>query len=122
MAKISLSSLYRDLIVKLGYSENDDKAILKQKELAPKIASLKDQAYEDFVSELVYWLKLGYTPDEIAALLVRIYKEQSGGTAIVKNDRKQRRVILKATLARLKEDKTQPAELRQLAERTISIL
>jgi hypothetical protein len=109
----------RDLLVKLGYSENDSKAILKQRDLAQKIAALKEQAYKDFGSELVYWLKMGYTPDEIAALLIRIYKEQSGGSAIVRNDRKQRRVILKATLARLKGDNAQPAELRQSAEAAI---
>jgi len=105
----------RDLLVKLGYSENDSKTILKRRDLAQKIVSLKEQAYKDFNSELVYWLKLGYKPDEITALLVRIYKEQSGGNTIVKNDRKQRRVILKATLLRLKDDKAQPPELRQSA-------
>jgi hypothetical protein len=112
----------RDLLVKLGYSENDSKAILKQKDLTQKIASLKEQAYKDFGSELVYWLKMGYNSDEIAALLVRIYKEQSGGTAIVRNDRKQRRVILKAMLARLKEDKIQLEELRQSAETALQDL
>jgi hypothetical protein len=112
----------RDLLVKLGYSENDSKTILKQKDMAQKIVSLKEQAYKDFGSELVYWLKMGYTPEEIAALLVRIYKEQSGGTAIVRNDRKQRRVILKAILTRLKEDKSQVVELRQSAETALKTL
>ena len=112
----------RDLLVKLGYSENDSKAILKRKDLAQKIVSLKEQAYQDFGSELVYWLKLGCTPDVIAALLIRIYKEQSGGSAIVRNDRKQRRVILKSTLARFKEDKLQPVELRQSAETALAEL
>jgi hypothetical protein len=112
----------RDLLVKLGYSENDSKAILKQKDLAQKIASLKEQAYKDFGSELIYWLKMGYTPEEIAALLVRIYKEQSGGSAIVRNDRKQRRVLLKSTLAKIKEDKLQPYELRQSAETALQEL
>lgn len=106
----------RDLLVKLGYSENDSKAILKRRDLAQKLISLKEQAYKDFNNELVYWLKLGYKPDEIAALLVRIYKEQSGGSTIVRNDRKQRKVVLKSTLARLKEDKPQPPELRQSAD------
>ncbi len=112
----------RDLLVKLGYSENDSKAVLKRKDLAQKIVSLKEQAYGDFVSELVYWLKLDYKPDEIAALLIRIYKEQSEGNKIVRNDRKQRRVILKSTLARLKKDKSQPAELRQSAETALAEL
>lgn len=106
----------RDILVKLGYSENDSRAILKRNDLARKIASVKEQAYKDFIGELVYWMKLGYTTDEIAGLLTRIYKEQSGGSPIVRNDRKQRRTILKATLARLKEDELQAAELRQSAE------
>jgi hypothetical protein len=62
---------------------------------------------------------MGYTIDEISLPLQRIYKEQSGGSFIVRNDRRHRRGLIKTTLARLGEDKTQTLEFRQLAEATL---
>jgi len=106
----------RDILVELGYPLNTDKSILKSAELTPKVLARREQAYTDFVGELIFWLELGYTLDEMAGLLVRIYTEQSGGGPLVKEDREERRGLLKATLARLKDDEAQPDWVRQLAE------
>jgi len=109
----------RDLLIGLGYSQDTDKSILRSRDLAPKIATIMEQAYISFVKELLSWIELGYTLDEISELLVRIYKEQSGGGALVEEDRKERRERLIATLARLKDDEAGSDELRQLAESTL---
>ncbi len=105
----------RDILVELGYPLGTDKSILRSAELAPKVSARREQAYTNFVKELVLWLELGYTLGEMAELLVRIYTEQSGGGPLVKEDRKERRGLLKATLARLKDDEEQPDWVRQLA-------
>lgn len=105
----------RDILVELGYPMDTDKSILRSTELAPKVPARREQAYADFVKELVLWLELGYTLDEMAELLVRIYTEQSGGGPLVKEDRKERRGLLKATLVRLEGDEEQPDWVRQLA-------
>ncbi|MFC1901097.1 MBL fold metallo-hydrolase [Chloroflexota bacterium] len=110
----------RDILVKLGYSDYTNKSILRKGDLAGKIEALKEEAYASFVKELHLWLELGYNPDEVSSLLVRIYKEQSGGTKQVKNDRKERRKRLKATLIRLKSDKAESDELHQLADTTLA--
>ncbi len=105
----------RDILVELGYPLDTDKSILRSAELAPKVLARREQAYTDFLGELSFWLELGYTLDEMAELLVRIYTEQSGGGPLVKEDRKERRGLLKATLAKLKDDEAQPDWVRQLA-------
>jgi glyoxylase-like metal-dependent hydrolase (beta-lactamase superfamily II) len=105
----------RDILVKLGYPLDTDKSILRSAELAPKVRARREQAYTDFVRELILWIELGYTLDEMVELLVRIYTEQSGGGPLVKEDRKERRGLLKGTLARLKDDEAQPDWVRQLA-------
>ena len=105
----------RDILVELGYPLDTDKSILGSAELAPKVRARREQAYTDFVRELIFWLELGYTLDEMAELLVRIYTEQSGGGPLVKEDRKERRGLLEATLAKLKDDEAQPDWIRQLA-------
>ncbi len=112
----------RDLLVELGYPLDADKSILRPTDLAPKITARREQAYADFVKELVLWMELGYTFDEMTELLVRIYTEQSGGGPLVKKDRKERREQLKATLARLKGDEAQPDRVRQLAKASQSKL
>lgn len=112
----------RDILMALGYSASSKKSILKRKELAPKIAAMKAEAYASFINELTLWVKMGYSEKEIAALLVRIYEEQQGGGAIAKEDRKERRRILEATLARLQADEAVSRELRRLAEFTLSEL
>ena len=106
----------RDVLLELGYSPDADKSMLKRRDLALKIAALREQAYTNFVKELLLWKGLGYTLGEISELLVRIYKEQSGGGRLVAKDRKQRRERLKATLGRLKDDEAESEELHQLAE------
>ncbi len=105
----------RDILVELGYPLDTDKSILKSTELAPKLLSIREQAYTNFAKELVHWLELGYTLEEMAELLVRIYTEQSGGGLLVEEDRKERRELLKATLVRLEEDEAQPTWVRHLA-------
>ncbi|MFC1946999.1 MBL fold metallo-hydrolase [Chloroflexota bacterium] len=112
----------RDIMIKLGYPENTDTSMLKTEEMADKVASLRDWAYTNFVKELHYWFELGYDRDEISSILLRIYKEQQGGTRQVKKARKQRRERLRATLNRLKSDKTEPGEIHHLAESTLAAL
>lgn len=110
----------RDLLLALGFAMNAKRSILKQKEMTPRIAALREQAYTNFIREILFWADLGYTRGEISALLTRIYKEQSGGGILAAEDRKQRRVELKATLTRLKDDKAESEELHQLAQSTLS--
>ena len=62
---------------------------------------------------------MGYSPDEISQLLVRIYQEQSGEGTLVEKDRKERRERLKETLTRLRDDEAASEELRKLAEPTL---
>ncbi|MBI4297278.1 MAG: MBL fold metallo-hydrolase [Chloroflexi bacterium] len=109
----------RDVLAQLGYSMDANKSILAQSDLAPKIKALREQAYADFVGELHRWIKLGYTFSEISALLLRIHEEQSGGNRLVREDRKERRERLRETLARLRDDKSEPQNLRELAESTL---
>ncbi|MDP2730446.1 MAG: MBL fold metallo-hydrolase [Dehalococcoidales bacterium] len=104
-----------DILLELGLPITENRAILKSKELAGKIEAIKEQAYNRFASELPVWQEMGYSQSEIIKLLVRIYKEQSGGDRFASRDRKQRRERLKATLSRLKDDETKPEELRRLA-------
>lgn len=111
-----------DLLIELGYSMDADKSILRSREVAPRVATIMEQAYTRFIEELLLWKELGYTSSEISGLLVRIYKEQSGGGPLVEKDRKERRERLKATLARLRDDETKPDELHRLAETTLSAL
>jgi len=112
----------RDLLIELGYSLNADKSILRSRDLAPKIATIMEHAYTSFIQELLFWKELGYSSDEIYKLLVRIYKEQSGGGPLVEQDRKERREKLKATLVKLRNDQAESDELRQLADSTLSEL
>jgi hypothetical protein len=112
----------RDLLVELGYPLDADKSILRSTDLAPEITARREQAYAGFVKELVLWMKLSYTFDEMTELLLRIYTEQSGGGYLVEKDRKERREQLKATLARLKGDEAQPDRVRHLAEASQSKL
>lgn len=97
-------------------------SILRSRDLAPKMATRMEQAYTSFIKELLSWAEIGYTSSEITERLVRIYQEQHGGGPLVEKDRGQRRKGLKATLARLKDDKAESDELRQLAESTLSAL
>lgn len=112
----------RDLLIELGYSNNVDKSILSSSHLLPKIADIKEKAYSYFVGELRLWIELGYTINDVSELLVRIYKEQSGGSRLVRRDRKERRARLKETLYRLEDDKVGSDQLCKLAETTLSKL
>lgn len=112
----------RDLLVRFGYSMNASTAVLKSDELAPKVSAIREQGYANFSSELSVWRDLGYTPEEITGLLVRIYSEQNGGGPLVEQDRKQRRKRLRDTMARLRDDEASSGEMRQLAESTLAEL
>ena len=86
------------------------------------MADLLEQAYAGFIREVLSWQKQGYTFDEIRGFLIRIYMEQIGGSQLVALDRKQRRLRMKATLSRLKNDEAVSNEMRQLAGSTLSKL
>jgi len=111
-----------DILVEFGYPLSVGTAILRSKELASKVSARREQAYAMFVEELILWTKLGYKQDEISRLLLRIYREQSGGGPLVEEDRRERREQLRILLNRLKDDETQTAEIRQLAKSTQSLL
>lgn len=106
----------RDLLVNLGFPINANKSVLKEKAIAPKVAALKNQAFTRFVEELREWREWGFTVTEIAELITRLYKEQSGGRGSIRRDRKERRRIFHTSLMRLAGDDAASKELRQLAE------
>ena len=86
------------------------------------MAALLEQAYAGFIKEVLFWQKQGYSFAEISEFLVRIYKEQIGGSHQVAIDRKQRRERMKATLSRMQKDTAVSADLRRLAETTAAKL
>jgi glyoxylase-like metal-dependent hydrolase (beta-lactamase superfamily II) len=112
----------RDLLVEFGYPFDASLSLLKSSDLAPRVTARREEAYVSFINELVLWTELGYTPDEISGLLVRIYREQVGGGPLVEKDRHERRERLKGLLARLRADEAQPDSIRRLAESTQSLL
>ena len=112
----------RDLFSELGYTENPDSHQIKAGQLDAKLANLLEQAYAGFIREVLFWQKQGYTLDEISEFLIRIYREQIGGSRLVALDRKQRKVRMKETLSRLNNDEAVSNEMRQLAELTLSKL
>ncbi|MFC1534372.1 MBL fold metallo-hydrolase [Thermodesulfobacteriota bacterium] len=112
----------RDLLFKLGFSVDEDKSILKGSEVAPRVAALGEQAYARFIKELQVWLEWGYTSDEISGLIARIYEEQKGGRGPVKKDRAERREVINATLARLRNDSAESDELNRLSETALSLI
>ena len=62
---------------------------------------------------------MGYTEGEINEILVRIYREQSGGGPLVQQDRKQRRERLRMILVRLRNDETADGDMRRMAVSTL---
>jgi hypothetical protein len=112
----------RDLAVEMGYTLNSNKLKSKSKDVESKINYMLEQAYARFINELLQWLRHGYTAGEISGFLVRIYKEQTDGAAMVKQDRKERRERLKEILGRLKRDEKVPDIIHQLAQSTLSNL
>ena len=111
-----------DLLKTLGYGSDIDSARAKDSQLELKIADLLEQAYAGFIREVQTWQKQGYSYAEITEFMVRIYKEQYGGSKAVAYDRKQRKESMKTTLSRLQKDKDVPAAFRQLAETTLEKL
>jgi glyoxylase-like metal-dependent hydrolase (beta-lactamase superfamily II) len=118
----------RDLMVKLGFDENDKKNALEDPKFAPRVKQLQENAYHNFIEELKLWLKpldkngFGYTTDDVADFLLRIYNEQSGGGELVGQDRSERRIDLKQKLATLKTDREQPAELHAVAGAALALI
>jgi hypothetical protein len=104
----------RDLFNMLGINVNAD-GLPNNTAQDDKLKNLLEQAYQGFKRELEFWQKQGYTRDEIAGFLVRIYNEQTGGGKAVVVDRKQRRERMKSTLIRLQNDITVTPEMRNLA-------
>ena len=107
----------RDLFNELGYPENYQ---TKPGQPDAKLANLLEQAYAVFVREVLSWREAGYSFDEIAEFLARIYREQIGGSRLVAEDRKQRRERIQLTLSRLQNDAAVSPEMRQLAVTTLS--
>lgn len=109
----------RDLLKELGYPLNAGSSVLKSARTAPLVDALTEKAYASFVREVISWQEYGYEIDEMSEFLVRLFKEQSGGKGPVALDRAQRRVRMKATLARLRDAGGGPEELGWLAELTL---
>jgi hypothetical protein len=111
-----------DLLKTLGYPADIAEAENRDAQLKTKMAALLEQAYAGFIQEVLFWQKQGYSFEEISEFLVRIYKEQFGGSHQVAIDRKQRRERMKATLSRMQKDTTISPDLRRLAETTAAKL
>ena len=112
----------RDLLIKSGFSMDEDKSVLKSEALAAHIAGLRERAYVDFGGILGLWMESGYSPEEIPGLLARIYLEQNGGGPLVEEDRKERRKQLKDMLIRLMSEKSESDDLYKIAKNTLPLL
>lgn len=112
----------RDILIKLGFSMDENKSVLQSESLVPKIAELKETAYFNFLNGLKQWMEMGYSKDEATGFLVRIYIEQSGGGPIVEEDRKERRKRLADTLVRMTADSMTSDEFHQIATSTLEEL
>jgi hypothetical protein len=111
-----------DILIEFGFPWGTGTDILSSREYAPKVRARREQAYTSFIGELNHWGRLGYQPEEISKLLVRIFSEQTGGGPLVEEDRRERRQQLIILLSRLKDDKSQKEDLRNLAGTTKSLL
>jgi len=110
----------RDLLIELGYPMDANKSLLESVDIVPKVAAIREGAYTAFIEEILLWNEMGYSPGETTELLIRVYREQSGGGVLVEQDRKERRERIEETLARLKDDPEAADELRSFAEATLS--
>ncbi|MCP4124473.1 MAG: MBL fold metallo-hydrolase [Bacteroidetes bacterium] len=108
----------RDLLMKLGYSINEDPGVLLTDENKQQIAEITENAYQAFVLELQFWLETGADTKEISSRLQRIYQEQQGGGKLVALDRLQRREWLQKILSRLKRDSSVSESHQQIAKLT----
>ncbi len=106
----------RDLLLKLGFKMDHDKSVLQSDPFAGRVSELRETAYAGFLDTLNLWLKMGYEPDEICALLTRIYMEQSDGGKLVEEDRKERRKRLEETLDRLASEKMETDPLYHIGK------
>ncbi len=118
----------RDILVKLGFNENGDKEVLNDPKMALRTSQLKEKAYQNFLEELRLWLSpldkagFGCGVGEVSKLLVRIYREQTGGGDWAGQDRKERRVDLKKKLSLLVTDAGRQEELRQVAASALAMI
>ncbi len=114
----------RDILVKLGFDENENKRVLKDPKQSASIKEIQEGSYLDFRNELEFWLRpigengLGYQVDEVVGFLIRIFREQSGGGRLVSQDRKERRLDLEEKLARLANDPDSSMELVRISGAT----
>ena len=109
----------RDLLIKLGYSMDEDPSVLSSHKNKSRTAELKEAAYQGFINELQFWLDAGANIEEISKRLTRIYREQQGGGNLVAFDRMQRRERLKEILSRLVRDLSVSEPHRQIAKLTV---
>ena len=109
----------RDLLIKFGYSMDEDPKVLSSDENKTRTAELKEIAYQAFVDELQFWMEAGGDIGEISRRLSRIYHEQQGGGKLVAFDRAQRRVRLQETLNRLANDSSVSDRHRQIGKSTV---
>ena len=109
----------RDILIKLGYSMDEDPKVLSSNENKTRTAELEEIAYQAFVDELQFWMEAGGNIEEISRRLSRIYHEQQGGGKLVAFDRAQRRVRLQETLNRLANDSSVSDQHQQIAKSTV---
>jgi len=105
----------RDLLIKLGYTMDEDPGVLLLKKNQNRIAELTENAYQAFVDELQFWLDAGADAGEISQRLRRIHHEQQGGGKLAALDRLQRRERLQETLAFLEHDSSASEQHRLIA-------
>ncbi len=109
----------RDLLVELGFSFESKKSLLDSKDLAVQAQALRERGYRRLKTELKHWEEAGYQEEEMAEFLARLYREQEGGGPLVKEDRKERRMQIRKSLQRLREDPEAEGTLRAVAARAL---
>jgi hypothetical protein len=118
----------RDIRVRLGFSENDKGADLKDSRWVLPVKELREKTYQNFIAELLLWLGpfekggFGYSIDQASRLLLQIYQQQSGGGEIVEEDRKERRNDLINKLNQLLNDPVLSEPLHLLARSTLALI
>jgi glyoxylase-like metal-dependent hydrolase (beta-lactamase superfamily II) len=118
----------RDILVKLGFDEKEDKKLLQNPQYALAIRREREQSLRDFCQELQLWLtpvkneSSGYRIEEAVDILKRIYAEQKGGGDLVGQDRIERKRDLKNKMALILKDSQAPEELKLIGRSAISEL
>jgi len=110
-----------ELIPESLFAESDIQARLSNGNPGLTREKLLADGYDNFTFGLEFWLSLGYSNDEVAALLARIYSEQRGGSPNTARDRKERRAQLLENLQKL-ERESREIESRNLPLREITLI